>query len=112
MIALDVEVMSRMKHISIYQNYYQPSQLVRLDPAFLPHDGTDNPSPELKEIALFRRVQRMGLFERGDEIVGIVSHKFSRKTGIAGDAFKCFIRDNPGFDVYFINPFPQNAYFS
>ena len=101
-----------MKYISIYQNYYQPPQVARLDPAFLPHDGTDNPSPELKEIALFRKVQRMGLFERGDEIAGIVSHKFGRKTGITGDAFKSFIHNNPGFDVYFINPFPQNAYFS
>jgi hypothetical protein len=97
--------------VAIYQNYFLPSQLELLDPAFIPHDGTANPDPELKEIALFRELYRSGMYKAA-RYTGIVSQKFRRKSGIAGRTFIEFIEGNPGFDVYFINPFPQNVYFS
>ena len=36
----------------------------------------------------------------------------SEKTGKTGREFIDFIQANPGYDVYFINPFPQNAYYT
>jgi hypothetical protein len=99
------------RSVTIYQNYFDVSQIELLDPAFIAHDGTDNPRSELKEIALFRKLYRSGVYKSA-RYTGIVSQKFRRKSGIAGRTFIEFIEGNTGFDVYFINPFPQNAYFS
>jgi hypothetical protein len=56
------------------------------------------------------------MYHRGDHVsadyTGIVSPKFGNKTRKAGNEFLQFVRHNPGYDVYFINPFPQNAYWS
>jgi hypothetical protein len=44
-------------------------------------------------------------------MTGFISWKFNQKTGITGQDFKTFILSNPGFDAYFINPFPHQACF-
>ncbi len=97
--------------VMIWQNYHQPAQRAGLDPAFIPLDGTANPRTEFRELALFARAYHSGRHLLAGH-TGILSAKFGAKTGIGGAAFLDFIAANPGADVYFINPFPQNAYFS
>jgi hypothetical protein len=41
-----------------------------------------------------------------------LSPKFSAKSRMRGAQFFDFIRQNPGYNVYFINPMPQNIYYS
>jgi hypothetical protein len=97
--------------IGVYQNYYHSSQVERLDPAFIGYDNLDNSAPELRETHLFRKLYGDGAYKR-HTYCGMVSPKFGGKTKISGKIFIDFIESNPGFDVYFINPYPQNAYFS
>jgi hypothetical protein len=40
---------------------------------------------------------------------GYLSWRFSEKTLISEESFIDFIDENPGYDVYFINPFPELA---
>ena len=97
--------------VMIWQNFHQPAQRAGLDPAFIPLDGTRNPRTSYRELALFARAYHAGRHQLA-EYSGIVSAKFGAKTGISGAMFIDFIATHPGADVYFINPFPQNAYFS
>jgi hypothetical protein len=97
--------------IKIFQNYYSDSQRSELDSAFIPHNWVGNPHPQYREIALFLHFYETGRYQEA-EYVGIVSQKFGRKTRISGRKVLQFIERNPGFDVYFVNPFPQNSYHS
>jgi hypothetical protein len=97
--------------VRIYQIYFLPEQRAGLDPAFEPFDWTANPDPRLKEIAIFRDLHARGLHQSA-EVVGAMSPKFGIKTRMSGRAFVDFIAANPGHDVYFVNPFPQIAYYT
>lgn len=95
--------------IKIFQNYFRDDQLSLLDPDFVPHDWRHNPHPEYRETIVFLDAYRRGRHLEAD-YVGIVSWKFGQKTRITGRQFKSFIERNPGYDVYFINPFPYEGY--
>jgi hypothetical protein len=97
--------------VVVFQNYYADGQERTLDPAFTPHDGRHNANTHYREVGLFMRLYHSGAYRAG-ELTGIVSPKFGEKTFIKGADFIRFIRANPGYDVYFINPFPGNAYYS
>ena len=98
-------------HAIMFQNFYAPGQEKKLDPAFVPHDGTRNARTDYREVALFVRMYHAGQ-HRAADYTGIVSPKFGEKTHISGADFLRFVERNPGYDVYFINPFPINAYYS
>lgn len=96
-------------NLKIMQIYFQNSQRPFLDSDFIPADNTENINPDWREYHLMRK----HYLEAGissDELVGFMSWKFGSKTLINGKIFKDWIRDNPGYDVYFINPFPHEAY--
>jgi hypothetical protein len=95
--------------VTVFQNYYTPSQRKWLDPAFVPHDGTRNPYPDLFEIYWLTKLYGKGL-HRASTYTGLVSWKFFLKTRILGHEFLQHIQQNPGHNVYFINPFPEHAY--
>ncbi len=97
--------------IVIFQNVYSDTVVGWLDTSFLPVDGRRNSRTETREIGLFLRMFHEGLY-RCAPLTGILSPKFTAKTRITGAAFLEFIRRNPGYNVYFINPFPQNVYYS
>jgi hypothetical protein len=97
--------------IHIYQSYLHDSDLSELDPAFIPNDWRHNPFPEYREIGIFFDFFNSGKYKSAD-YVGVLSKKYFSKTKIPGRKFLEFIQQNPGYDVYFINPFPQNKYFS
>ncbi len=80
-----------------------------LDPAFVPLDCTRNPAPHLFEVYWQVRFYASGLYKEAD-YTGLMSWKFRSKSRVSGRKFVDFIEKNPGFDVYFINPYPQLAY--
>jgi hypothetical protein len=97
--------------LAIFQNVYSDPVIGWLDPHFLPIEGRHNARTESREIGLFLRAFHTGLYRRAP-LTGIVSPKFDQKTAITGEMFIDFIKSNPGYNVYFINPMPQNIYYS
>ncbi len=93
----------------IYQIFYKKGQIDQLDPAFIPLDCTRNPAPSLFEVYWQYRFYASGLYREAD-YTGLMSWRFQSKTRVPGKKFVDFIAKNPGFDVYFINPYPQLAY--
>ncbi|MGO9119988.1 MAG: hypothetical protein ACLQPD_20540 [Desulfomonilaceae bacterium] len=97
--------------VKIFQNWLKEGDIKELDPAFTPNDWSHNPLPDYREIGVFLHFYESGRY-REAEYVGVVSRKFCQKAKISGQEFIQFIEANPGFDVYFINPSPQYAYYS
>lgn len=91
--------------IRIFQIHYRSDQISHLDPEFVPYDNSGDASP-LLEFNAFRKIAAARLAE-GADLWGAVSWKFGSKTGLAGDRLVDLIRSNPGYDVYFCNPFPE-----
>lgn len=94
--------------VKIYQIYYLDRQRAFLDPAFIPYDNRENLRPQWAEYHVFRKEYASHPCP-ADAHVGYVSWKFGAKTRIPGRRFIDFVNDNPGYDVYFINPFPMHA---
>ena len=99
-----------MPTIKISQIYYAENQHAHLDEAFVPYDNS--------------KPSRDGEFEMGvlqdsylaknhftADFTGFVSWKFTQKTGLPGKFFVDFIQQNPGYEVYFVNPFPAEIRF-
>jgi len=92
----------------IYQIFYKEEQVPSLDRSFVPYFNFPNDT-------IFREYKVMYDNYNPDnydasKLVGFFSWKFGQKTGISGKKFLRFIDENPGYDVYFINPFPQHAF--
>jgi hypothetical protein len=97
--------------VSVYQIMYSDKVVGTFDPAFIKYDCRHNPEPQKREIAHMLRFYDEGAWRQsGSEHFGLVSPKFSVKTGIKGKNFIDWVDANPGYDVYFVNPFPQLCY--
>ena len=90
-------------NIKIFQIYFKSEQASVLDPAFTPLDNTLNLKPELREWAVWDR-EYESIRAQGLDYWGFVSWKFKEKTNLSGEQFLAFINDNPGADLYFVNP--------
>lgn len=90
-------------NIKVFQIYYQQQQLNTLDPTFLPYDNTSNPNPALREWYIMEDLYTQQHDLQAD-YWGAVSWRFQEKTGITGKEFVDFVKANPGYDVYFVNP--------
>jgi hypothetical protein len=96
---------------SVYQIMYSDKIVGTFDPAFIKYDCRHNPEPQKREIAHMLRFYDEGAWRKlGSEHFGLVSPKFSIKAGMKGKNFIDWVDANPGFDVYFVNPFPQLGY--
>jgi hypothetical protein len=95
--------------VLVFQNVYGDHVISHLDPSFLPVEGRRNARTETREIGLFLRMFHTGLYCCA-ALTGIFSPLFKEKAKIPGIRFLEFIKQNPGHNVYFINPFPHNAY--
>ena len=100
-----------MANIKVFQSYYREKQKRTLDPSFTPYDVSWNPLPHLRETPLYFKLYEEGAHKKYD-YTGIFSHKFSIKSKVSGEQFISFVNDNPGYDAYFINPYPQLSYLS
>jgi hypothetical protein len=88
----------------VHQIHYAAGQKEALDPAFIPYDNADSPKPSEHEFHVFRKEYLAGNTREG--LTGFLSWKFVEKSGLRGEDFLRFCRENPGHDVYFVNPFP------
>lgn len=103
--------MMSKRSIGIHTICYAPGMADAVDPDFLPFDVTADPQPERRETAHMLTFWRRGL-HRECSVTGLLSPKFTAKTGISGRVFNDFIANNPGYDVWFINPYPHYYYLS
>jgi hypothetical protein len=90
---------------TIYQIYYRDDQTLHLDSSFIPYNNEGDKDP-LLEFNVFRKIYSSEEHDKG-ELWGALSWKFTQKTGLTGEELQSFIRENPGYDVYFCNPFPE-----
>lgn len=88
--------------LRLFQIWYAPDQLARLDPDFEPYDNCGQTSPLLEFRVLAELSQRPDLQHGG--LWGALSWKFGQKTGLTGRALRQWIAAHPGHDVYFCNP--------
>ena len=91
-------------NLKIYQSFFKPEQYALLDSAFIPYENLENKMPWQYEYPLI-----LDLYEKNKSYYGywgLMSWKFSIKTGISGEQFKSLIRNNPGYDLYHFNWFP------
>jgi len=98
--------------VAIYQIQYSNSVVGGFDSDFIKYDCRKSPENEKREIAHMQRLFREYKWNKdGDQYLGLFSPKFNDKSGLSGKEFIHWIKSNPGYDVYFINPFPQLEYF-
>jgi hypothetical protein len=90
---------------AIHQIYYEENQVSHLDEDFIPYRNVANPRPEWCEYFVFRTEYLAGTCGHG--LTGFLSWKFGQKTGLSGGKFCRWIATHPGYDVYFVNPFPN-----
>lgn len=96
--------------IKIWQIYFAKWQLATLDPDFIPYDNSPCPTPDLREFYVFRKEYLEGRVP-ADAYAGYFSWKFKEKTGMTGKEFESYCQANPGYDVYFVNPFPLEIHY-
>ncbi|MDD2302874.1 MAG: hypothetical protein PHG30_09955 [Eubacteriales bacterium] len=97
--------------VSVYQIQYSDEVVGMMEPSFIEYDCRHQPEYERREIAHMLSFYDEGAWRRrGSEYFGLVSPRFSGKTGISGKTLIDWVNANPGYDVYFVNPFPQLAY--
>lgn len=91
------------KNTKIFQIYFKSELKEHCDPAFDPLDNTKNPRPELREWDVWDREHSKRMKSKLTHW-GYVSWKFKEKTNLTGEQVFNFIDDNPGYDVYLLNP--------
>ncbi len=91
-------------NISINQIYYLDEQKDRLENSFSPFLNESKTGKKWFEYFVFLdQFQNRRNWE--NQLTGFISWKYGVKTAVSGDKFIQFIEENPGKDVYFINPF-------
>lgn len=92
------------EQMNIYQIFYKQGQKQFLDPKFIPYDNTANACNDWCEWRIINEAYMQEL-HRTCRLLGFLSWKFKEKTGVDGDTLRNIILKNPGYDVYFINPY-------
>ena len=99
-----------MARYGLYEPLYRADQKLS-DDAFLPWEIKDNNAASWREFKILVDMYRLGVHKR-HAATGLFSPKFSLKAKITADEFLHFVDAHPGFDVHFVNPFPQLPYWS
>lgn len=90
-------------NLKIYQAYYKDEQLPHLDSVFTPYDNRVNAIPHLREYPFWKVL--FGKHEDDELHWGLVSWRWYEKTRIKPIELISWIEQNPGYDVYHIDPF-------
>lgn len=96
-------------NITLLQNCITDRHFEQVQSGFTPLDFRHNPAPELREFQIFRELYASGAHKKTD-LLGAVSTRFQGKSLLDGNDVRRWIAENPGYDVYVVNPFPQFAY--
>jgi hypothetical protein len=93
--------------IFIYQIFFKEDQKKYLDSSFIPYFNSvkDN----WFEYGVFAREYALQTHKKSD-YTAFLSWKFAQKTKLEGKNILRFMEENPGYDCYFINPFPELTY--
>jgi hypothetical protein len=94
-------------NLKIYQSYYDNSQLGSLSLEFIPFNNTENKEPNLREYPLWKKLYEE--HKDTDDYWGLVSWRYNQKTSLTPVEFKTWILENPDYDVYHVDPFPDIA---
>jgi hypothetical protein len=95
--------------IGIYQPFYKPELVERLDDGFTALNWLSNPAPALREFALHRYIAQQKIYKR-HQLSGVLSPKFFSKTGLLSSQIYSWLEDNPGRDLYLVNGMPFLPY--
>lgn len=96
-------------NVRLLQNCISPCQLASVQPGFEALDFRKNAKPELREFQIFEYIYVNNIFSSAD-IFGAVSSRFHAKTLVSGFELNQWISTTPGFDLYYVNPWPQWCY--
>jgi hypothetical protein len=96
--------------IRVYQIYYKDSQRAQMAPEAIPLENTEGVYPHYYEYDVFMKAYTKGLTLGG--YTGILSWKFAQKTKVPLSQWLEEIKKNPGYDVYLINPNPEQLAFN
>jgi len=88
--------------VGIYQPFYKPALIERLDRGFIPLNWLSNPAPAQRELALHHHVATRKIYSQ-HRLTGVLSPKFFAKTGLSSQQVYGWIADNPGHDIYLIS---------
>lgn len=98
--------------IRIYQLYFKEEQKQFLNPLHYHYDNTINLNPNDREYPLLKECYKISVND-DVKLWGAVSwnykYKFSANELISDSCFLDYINDNPGYDVYFFNPFTNHV---
>jgi len=92
--------------LRLFQIYYEPWQRELLDPNFAALDNSKNNS-ELMEFAVFEQLSKSD-YVKDAQLWGALSWRFTEKTGMTGADWVKNIQANPGYDIYYCDPYPVN----
>jgi len=90
--------------IKLYQIYFSEDQISQLENNLMPYNNINNYNGE-GEFYIFLKEYMNGNV-KDEDITGYLSWRFKQKSQISGKDFEDFIKNNPGNDLYFINPYP------
>lgn len=93
--------------LHIHQIYFRKDQRALLDPNFIPYFKAEFEEPEWREYWTFLKNAPKAIRKKG--LTGFLSWKFTAKSRISSEKFLNFVKSNPGYDVYYLNPFPLDA---
>jgi hypothetical protein len=99
-----------MSKYGMYEPLYLPGQQLSTD-SFLPLHIPDNRAAAWREFRMLVDMYRSGLY-RQHVATGLFSPKFALKARISAEQFTRFVDTQSDCEVWFINPFPQLAYWS
>lgn len=97
-----------MQAIRIFQIYYDEESRQQLDPAFIPLDNSENPRPDWSEYWPIRRLLAREKFT-DSTYVGVISPRFSEKTGMDGASVHDVVARAQAEIISFSPFFAQNA---
>ncbi|MGQ7939362.1 hypothetical protein [Paraburkholderia sp. D1E] len=99
-----------MRKYGMYEPLYLPGQQLSSD-AFLPFEIRDNRAAAWREFRILVDMYRDRTYLK-HAATGLFSPKFALKSKITAGRFIEFVDTRPDCDLWFINPFPQLAYWS
>lgn len=90
-------------NLFLYQSYYSENQLGKLSSVFIPYNNLSNPTPLLREYPMWKNLYET--HKGTDAHWGLLSWRWMEKTQLEPVEFRDWILNNPGYDVYHIDPF-------
>lgn len=90
----------------VFQIFFEDFHRELLDPSFVPLNNSGSRS-EFLEFELFNRLS-LSDHVAGAPLWGALSWRFTEKTGLMGADLLDIIAANPGYDVYYCNPYPKH----